>query len=91
MVFPSGHPDLLSQDGRYLHGVKRIRNVDKYLIRCFYQIPFAGTKEWHDNQEKFGVEEWAKMEKERIDRGSRYHDFQKEFIKESTNEGAVSM
>ncbi len=76
LVFPSGHPDLLSQDGRYLHAVKRIKDVDKYLVRCFYQIPFAGTDEWHKNQERFGVEEWAKMEKERIESNRRYHDFQ---------------
>lgn len=76
LVFPSGHPDLLSQEGRYLHAVKRIKDVDKYLVRCFYQIPFAGTPEWHANQERFGVEEWARMEKERIESNRRYHDFE---------------
>jgi len=91
LVFPSGHPDLLSQEGRYLHGVKKIRNVDKYLIRCFYQIPFDGTKEWHENQEKFGVEEWARMEKERIEKGERYHDFQKPNIKKVLDKSEGTM
>jgi hypothetical protein len=77
LVFPSGHPDFLSDDGRYFHGVKKVLNADKYLIRCFYQIPFAGTEEWHKNKEKFGAEEWDRMETERIQASRRYHDFQK--------------
>jgi hypothetical protein len=88
LVFPSGHPDLLSQEGRYLHAVKRIRDVDKYLVRCFYQIPFDGTPEWHANQERFGAEEWAKMEKERIENNRRYHDFQN---KEENQENSEKM
>jgi hypothetical protein len=86
LVFPSGHPDLLSQEGRYLHAVKRIRDIDKYLVRCFYQIPFDGTQEWHANQERFGAEEWAKMEKERIENNRRYHDFQNKEEKQENSE-----
>jgi hypothetical protein len=77
LVFPSGHPELFADKGKYLHGVKKIHNIDKYLIRCFYQIPFEGTKEWHENLNKFGAEVWEKMEKERISSGKRYHDFDK--------------
>lgn len=86
LVFPSGHPDLLSQEGRYLHAVRRIKDVDKYLVRCFYQIPFAGTPEWHQNQARFGVEEWARMEKERIENNRRYHDFENKKEDEENSE-----
>lgn len=68
LVFPSGHPELLSDEGKYLHGVKAINKQDKYLIRCFYQKPYAGSKEWFDGEEKYGKEKWAKMEKERVDK-----------------------
>jgi hypothetical protein len=86
LVFPSGHPDLLSQEGRYLHAVKRIRDIDKYLVRCFYQIPFDGTPEWHANQKRFGIEEWARMEKERIESNRRYHDFENKEEKPENSE-----
>lgn len=67
IVFPAGHPDLLTEDGEYYHGVKTIFKKDKYLIRCFYQIPFEGTPEWHANKAKYGEELWAKMERERLE------------------------
>lgn len=70
LVFPSGHPELLSQEGKYLHGVKSIYKNDKYLIRCFYQKPYAGSKAWFEGEEKYGKEEWARIEKERVDRES---------------------
>ena len=41
---------------------------DKYLIRCFYQKPYAGSKEWFDGEEKYGKDEWYKMQKEKVDR-----------------------
>ncbi len=66
LVFPSGHPELLSENGKYLHGVKTVSKADKYLIRCFYQKPFSGNPEWLANQEKYGKDVWMKMENERI-------------------------
>ena len=68
LVFPSGHPDLLSENGKYLHGVKSIKNSNKYLVRCFYQKPFAGNPEWLENEKKYGKDIWMKMEKERIEK-----------------------
>jgi hypothetical protein len=70
VVFPSGHPDLLSEDGLYFHGVRKIRNAPKYMVRCFYQIPSEGTPEWFENQEKYGEEVWAEMERKRIEEQS---------------------
>ncbi len=72
LVFPSGHPDILSDGHMYLHGVKRVKKADKYLIRCFYQIPYEGSAEWLANQEKYGKDVWADMEKRRIEAGKRY-------------------
>jgi hypothetical protein len=66
LVFPSGHPDFLCEDDTYLHGVKKIHKKDRYLIRCFYQIYYPGSKKWHEGKEKYGEELWDKMEKERI-------------------------
>lgn len=68
LVFPSGHPELLSDEGKYLHGVKAINKEDKYLVRCFYQKPYAGSKEWFEGEEKYGKDEWYRMEKERVDK-----------------------
>jgi len=72
LVFPSGHPDVLPEGHNYLHGVKRVKNKDKYLIRCFYQIPYAGHPHWLENEKKYGKEVWAEMEKQRIKDGRRY-------------------
>ena len=71
LVFPSGHPDVLSEDSTYFHGVSRTgksesRQSDKLFIRSYHLIPFAGTQEWLSNQEKYGPEVWEKMETERI-------------------------
>lgn len=72
LVFPSGHPDILPEGHNYLHGVKKVQNKDKYLIRCFYQAPHPGSPEWLENEKKYGKEVWAEMEKKRIQEGRRY-------------------
>ena len=58
VIFPSGLP--------ILHGVGKIYEGDKYFCRLFWGWDSAGTEEWHQNQEKYGKEVWAKMETERI-------------------------
>jgi hypothetical protein len=57
LVFPSGEP--------YYHAVKLVTSGEKYFIRAFWQYEFPGTSEWLKNQERYGVEAWAEMEKER--------------------------
>jgi hypothetical protein len=37
MVFPSGHPDILSEDCQYEHAVTKVSGAEKYFIRCFYK------------------------------------------------------
>jgi hypothetical protein len=71
LVFPSSHPEILSEGNMYLHAVEKVIGKDKYLIRCFYQVPYAGSKEWLNNQEKYGKEVWLEMEKKRIEEGRR--------------------
>lgn len=38
MVFPSGHPNILSEDCQYEHAVTKVSKKDKHFIRCFYMI-----------------------------------------------------
>lgn len=71
LVFPSGHPDVLSEDSTYFHGVSRTwkseeKPDNKYFIRSYYLIPFGGTSEWLASQEKYGEDVWERMETERI-------------------------
>lgn len=71
LVFPSGHPDVLSEDSTYFHGVSRTWKSEsnpsnKYFIRSYYLIPFDGTPEWLENQAKYGEDVWERMETERI-------------------------
>jgi hypothetical protein len=58
LVFPSGLP--------YYHGVKTIKNGNKFFIRNFIQYPFNGTKEWLSKQREFGAPRWADKERERL-------------------------
>lgn len=59
VVFPSTEP--------YFHGVKTIYNGEKFFVRNFVMYTFPGTKEWLDNQLKFGAYRWAKEELKRIE------------------------
>lgn len=62
LVFPSGSP--LFPGGRpYFHSVKCITRGDKIIARNFIKYPFAGTKEWHENVAKYGIEEWTEISK----------------------------
>lgn len=59
IVFPSDSP--------YYHGVKIIKNGNKYFIRNFIMEPFDGTQEWLENQKRYGAYRWGKKEFDRID------------------------
>jgi hypothetical protein len=79
LVFPSGHPDVLSEESTYFHGVSRTwkseeKASNKYFIRSYYLIPFEGTPEWHAGQEKYGEVNWEKMETERIKARVKTHE-----------------
>jgi hypothetical protein len=57
LVFPSDQP--------YYHSVKLTTKGQKYFVRSFWDYHFPGTAEWHANQKKYGVAEWAEMEYQR--------------------------
>lgn len=63
IVFPSGHPDILTEDGTvYLHGVMPAEGTHKYFSRMYWQYFYPGSEEWFANEEKFGVDVWKEMQ-----------------------------
>jgi hypothetical protein len=57
-VFPSAVP--------YFHGVERVDSGDRYLIRTFLSKIFDPSELWKKNADHYGIENYIKMEKERI-------------------------
>ena len=41
--------------------------TDKYFIRMFWGYDYEGSPEWLENEKKHGVEEWAEIERNRVD------------------------
>ena len=65
LVFPSGHPEYLTEDGEpYLHGVMPSYNKNKFLARMYWQKYQKGTDEWYAKEKEFGKEAWASMQPE---------------------------
>ena len=65
LVFPSGHPDYLTEEGKpYLHGVMPSYNNNKFLSRMYWQKYQKGTDEWYEKEKEFGKEAWANMQPE---------------------------
>jgi hypothetical protein len=65
LVFPSGHPDYLTEEGKpYLHAVMPSYNKNKFLARMYWQKYQKGTDEWYEKEEEFGKDIWAGMQKD---------------------------
>ena len=65
LVFPSGHPDYLTEEGKpYLHGVMPSYKNNKFLSRMYWQKYQKGTDEWYEKEAEFGKEVWASMQPE---------------------------
>lgn len=65
LVFPSGHPDYLTEEGKpYLHGVMPSYNKNKFLSRMYWQKYQKGTDDWYEKEKEFGKEVWAGMQKD---------------------------
>lgn len=65
LVFPSGHPDYLTEEGKpYLHAVMPSYNNNKFLSRMYWQKYQKGTDEWYAKEKEFGKEIWASMQPE---------------------------
>jgi hypothetical protein len=65
LVFPSGHPDYLTEDGMpYLHGVMPAYKNNKFLSRMYWQKYQKGTDEWYQKEKQYGKEVWLSMQPE---------------------------
>jgi hypothetical protein len=63
IVFPSGHPDFLTENGEvYLHGVIPNTVANKYFSRMYLEVYSKGSPEWFENEEKYGKEVWNSMQ-----------------------------
>lgn len=61
LVFPSGHPDVLTKNGKvYIHGVLPPTGAKKYLSRMYWMKYEVGDKMWFKRESQYGKEEWAK-------------------------------
>jgi hypothetical protein len=72
VMFPSGAP--------YYHGVNKILEGEKYIVRLFWGYNFPGSEEWFLNEEKYGKEEWAKMQAEEVKRHFHVGTYHKEVV-----------
>jgi hypothetical protein len=74
LVFPSGHPDYLTEEGKpYLHGVMPSYNKNKFLSRMYWQKYQRGTDAWYEKEAEFGKETWAKMQPELEEKFRQLH------------------
>lgn len=65
LMFPSGHPEVLAQDGNvYLHGVVCPKNEHKYIARMYWRRYSEGDEEWFNKEQEFGKEVWLSMQEE---------------------------
>lgn len=65
LVFPSGHPDYLTEEGvPYLHAVMPSYKNHKFLARMYWQKYQKGTDEWYAKEKEFGKEVWESMQPE---------------------------
>jgi hypothetical protein len=63
LVFPSGHPQILTKEGKiYLHGVMPAQGFKKYISRMYWMKYEPGESAWFEQEEKFGKEVWNKMQ-----------------------------
>jgi len=59
VFFPSTYP--------YYHGVRRIWDAPKYIVRLYWHYTYEGSPEWHALHDKYG-EAFQDMERERTSR-----------------------
>jgi hypothetical protein len=60
LIFPSTPP--------YFHGVRTIKNGEKFFVRNFIQYYYDGSEEWLKNQKYHGAHRWSKMEIDRVEK-----------------------
>jgi hypothetical protein len=63
LIFPSGHPDILTKDGQvYLHGVMPVTKEKKYISRMYWMKYEIGDDEWFEKEAEFGKDVWKEMQ-----------------------------
>jgi hypothetical protein len=65
VVFPSGNPDYLSENGFYFHCVNRVMSADKYFCSIFSYYEYEGSEYWKEGLEEYGKDLWIWLEKKR--------------------------
>jgi hypothetical protein len=74
LVFPSGHPDILTKNGSvYIHGVMPAKGTNKYISRMYWMKYSLGDDEWFEKEEEFGKEVWAGMQPEIMEKFRSEH------------------
>ena len=58
VVFPSGNPDLFSENGLYYHAVGKINDNEKYFIRYFYLLPGKPSEDYIKYKNIYGEDLW---------------------------------
>lgn len=58
VIFPSNDP--------YYHAVNVAKNGEKVFVRSFWYQDFPGSKEWHENLQKYGKDVWLKMHNDKV-------------------------
>ncbi len=70
LVFPAGDPNYLSEPGElYRHGVRKTYGKPKYFIRNHWQRFYEGSEEWLKQEQIYGKDAWAEIERGRIKEG----------------------
>jgi hypothetical protein len=63
LIFPSGHPDILTKEGQvYLHGVMPAKGEKKYISRMYWMKYEIGDNEWFEKEAEFGKDAWKDMQ-----------------------------
>jgi len=63
LIFPSGHPDILTKEGQvYLHGVMPAKGEKKYISRMYWMKYEIGDDEWFEKEAEFGKDVWKDMQ-----------------------------
>jgi hypothetical protein len=63
LIFPSGHPDILTKEGQvYLHGVMPATGEKKYISRMYWMKYEIGDDEWFEKEAEFGKDLWKEMQ-----------------------------
>lgn len=66
LVFPSGSPLYAPGKNPYFHGVHKVKNGEKYLIRSYVKYPQKGNDMWYKNLEKYGSQVWSKISRDMV-------------------------